>query len=147
MGSIPANHPKYRFRPRPFFMHIAPHQPTPNQPARSITFAVSRVLDSKIAGLERRRAVSLWCLVAGAVSLLVLTGCREEMAPRVFEPNLVQAMKYEIKNEFPMEQTSRDVTWAVTRMFGTPDDPKLPQVVTEDDDLASIVSVARARWN
>ncbi len=122
-------------------MHIAPHQPTPNQPTRSITFVVSRVLDSKIAGLETRRAVSLWCLVAGAVSLLVLTGCREEMAPRVFEPNLVQAMKYEIKNEFPMEQTSRDVTWAVTRMFGTPDEPKLPQVVTEDDDLASIVSV------
>ncbi len=89
---------------------------------------------------DHRQCVVCWFTAAIAAACLMLTGCREE-SPRVFEPNLVQAMKYQVKDSVSMDQTSKDVSWIVNRMFGTPDDPKLPEVVTEDDDLASIVDV------
>ncbi len=84
-------------------------------------------------------ASASWILVACAMVSLLLTGCRQEPI-EVFEPNLVQAMKYQVKDGLPMDQTTKDVTWALTRMFGTPNDPKLPESVTVDEELASIVS-------
>lgn len=100
-----------------------------------------RSAEHGLVGCEARRAVSLWCAAAVAVVALAVAGCSKEEAPREFEPNLVQAMKYQIQNNVSMDQTSRDATWAVTRLFGTPDQPKLPEMVTEDSDLASIVSM------
>ncbi|WP_146579291.1 cytochrome c [Neorhodopirellula pilleata] len=80
-------------------------------------------------------------VAASVVALMVLTGCSREPKPLAFEPNLVHAMKYQIKEGVPMEQASDDAFWIVTEMFGTPDQPKLPTIVTEDEDLASLVSV------
>ena len=40
-----------------------------------------------------------------------------------------------------MDQAGQDAFWIVTRMFGTPEEPKLPAIVVEDEDLAEIVSV------
>lgn len=74
-----------------------------------------------------------------AVSLAV-SGCREER-PMAFEPNLVHTHKYEMKEGFSMQQASKDTTWFITEMFGSPDVPKLPEVVTKDEDLASLVSM------
>ncbi len=76
-------------------------------------------------------------------SLLLQVGCSREERPATFEPNLVQAMKYQIKEHIPMDQASEDATWIVTKMFGTPDEPKLPDVVMKDEQLASIVSLER----
>ncbi len=72
-------------------------------------------------------------------------GCKSERAemPAEFEPNLVHAVKYQIQKDFSMDQTSRDATWVVTKMFGTPDQPKLPDAVSADAELSSIVSEER----
>lgn len=75
----------------------------------------------------------------GVVTLI--GGCNSEPKPLEFEPNLVYAMKYQMKEGVPTEQASEDAFWLVTEMFGTPENPKLPTVVTEDDDLASVVSL------
>jgi mono/diheme cytochrome c family protein len=74
------------------------------------------------------------------LSLCLLTGCREER-PVAFEPNLVHTHKYEVKEGFSMTQASEDTTWVINQMFGTPDDPKLPEVITSDDSLKSVVSM------
>lgn len=42
-----------------------------------------------------------------------------------------------------MDQAAEDATWVVAKMFGTPDKPKLPAVVSEDEDLSAIVSMER----
>ncbi len=74
---------------------------------------------------------------------LCVAGCESRVAPVAFEPNLVHTMKYQIERDVPMEEASKDSTWVVETMFGTPDDPKLPEAVTEDEELASIVSIDR----
>jgi mono/diheme cytochrome c family protein len=73
-------------------------------------------------------------------TVMSLGGCREK-APVSFEPNLVQAWKYVVKDNLPMEQASKDVTWAIHRMYGTPDDPKLPESIASDEGLASLVKM------
>ncbi len=77
-------------------------------------------------------------------AFLLQSGCRTEPEPAArFEPNLVHAMKYEIKEGVPTDQASKDVTWVITEMFGTPDDPKLPELITADDDLAELLDTDR----
>lgn len=71
---------------------------------------------------------------------LMLCGCREER-PVLFEPNLVHTYKYELKEGYSMRQATNDATWVVNEMFGSPDSPKLPEVVTSDEELASVVSM------
>ncbi len=79
-------------------------------------------------------------ILAGLV-VFAITGCQKEESPVTFEPNLVHAMKYQIKDKVPMDQASDDAMWVTTKMFGTPNDPKLPDFVSEDEDLASLVSL------
>ncbi len=75
---------------------------------------------------------------------LLLVGCSAEPAPVAFEPNLVLTTKYQVKNpELPMEQASVDSNWVVTTMFGTPDQPRLPEVVMEDPELSKVVSLEK----
>ncbi len=74
------------------------------------------------------------------ITILLATGCRKER-PALFEPNLVHAYKYEIKEGYSMAQASQDTTWAINEMFGSPDEPKLPTVITGDEDLAVVVSM------
>ncbi len=79
------------------------------------------------------------------VMVLVLTGCREER-PLMFEPNLVHTYKYAMKEGYSMDQAAKDTTWAVTELFGTPDQPKLPEVMTKEDaneSLKTLVSINR----
>ncbi|MGI9471656.1 MAG: cytochrome c [Rubripirellula sp.] len=81
------------------------------------------------------------CLVAAAGVTCCVVGCSGGVEhPIVFEPNLVHTMKYQIQNDIPMDQASKDSTWVVETMFGTPDHPKLPDVVMEDEDLSKIIS-------
>lgn len=87
--------------------------------------------------------VLVWCFAVVSVALVVLAGCAPEPKPLAFEPNLVYAMKYEIKEGMEMEQAGDDAFWIVSEMFGTPEQPKLPSIVTEDEDLASLVSIDR----
>ncbi len=80
-----------------------------------------------------------WFCIA---AVIVASGCREEI-PVQFEPNLVHTHKYEIKEGYSMKQASDDTTWVVAEMFGTPDMPKLPEVVSKDEELVKLVSMDR----
>ena len=86
-------------------------------------------------------------LLAATSFAVFFLGCSTEVQqPVVFEPNLVQTMKYQIQKEIPMDEASKDSTWVVDTMFGSPDAPALPEVLTEDEDLASIVSMERLEY-
>ncbi|MCC9600145.1 cytochrome c [Stieleria sp. JC731] len=63
-----------------------------------------------------------------------------------FEPNLVHAMKYQIKNEVSMDQALADTTWIINGMFGTPDEPKMPEVLSGEDfeDLVDMERLKKA---
>ncbi len=80
------------------------------------------------------------------VAVVGLSGCREEQRPLAFEPNLVHSYKYFLKEGYSMDQAARDTTWAVNELFGTPDQPKLPEVMTgeeADESLKTLVSLER----
>ncbi|MCC9657005.1 c-type cytochrome [Rhodopirellula halodulae] len=83
------------------------------------------------------QAAGILTAVAGGIAI---SGCSEPK-PMAFEPNLVHAMKYELKEGIEMEQASNDAFWIVTEMFGTPEQPKLPEAATEDEDFATLVSL------
>lgn len=69
-----------------------------------------------------------------------LVGCSKEPTPAPqFEPNLVHAMKHEIKEGYSTKQAAKDALWVVTEMFGTPDAPKLP----ESDEITELLSLER----
>ncbi len=86
------------------------------------------------------RATFLPTLVAAS---LVLIGCSPKEFPVEFEANLVHSMKYELKEGFSMQQASDDAMWVTEYMFGTANDPKIPDFITEDDKRNSIVSLER----
>ena len=77
--------------------------------------------------------------------MFLATGCTEEKNVPAqitrFEPNLVHSTKYQIQNDLPMDQASEDAFWVVETMFGTPDNPTMPQVILDDEDFASMVSM------
>lgn len=74
--------------------------------------------------------------------MVLAIGCSEkEVLTTRFEPNLVHSTKYQIQNDLPMQQASQDAFWVVDQMFGSPDEPNLPQVILDDEDLATVVSL------
>ena len=78
-----------------------------------------------------------------ALTVFTLVGCSNEPAPEAqFEPNLVHAMRHQIKEGFSTAQASEDAMWLVTEMFGTPDNPKLPE---SDEDIADLISLERLK--
>lgn len=78
-------------------------------------------------------------LLVGAAGLL---GCGEkEVLPPEFEPNLVFARGIEYRDDIPMEEPLAKTQGYLEELFGTPDDPKLPDFITEDEELASLVSL------
>lgn len=59
---------------------------------------------------------------------------------QTFEPNLVHAYKYELRDNVPMDQALDDANWIVREMFGTAESPKLPEFISEEDDLQGLVN-------
>ncbi|MEM9586253.1 MAG: c-type cytochrome [Planctomycetota bacterium] len=72
------------------------------------------------------------------VPVLLVLGCTQEV-PIDFEPNLVFVTKHQIKEGFSMDQASKDATWIVTKMFGTADEPKLPDFTVMKEDEPEVV--------
>lgn len=72
-----------------------------------------------------------------------LAGCRSEseLASVDFEPNLVYAYQIGQNSEQPMEQAIAESELALSELFGTPDEPKLPEFVADDEMLASLLSM------
>ena len=69
-------------------------------------------------------------------------GCRQEPIA-TFEPNWVYAKSIEIDTGYPMQEALNQTEVALARFFGTPDSPLLPEVVTQDEEYAGLVSMER----
>ncbi len=87
-----------------------------------------------------QQKLTQWMTAPLVCMALTACGCRTEI-PVAFEENLVHAKKWEIQNGVSMDQVVADTRWALEELFGTPDDPKLPEVITSDDDLKTLISV------
>lgn len=85
-----------------------------------------------------KKTLALLTLLTVATSV----GCRQE-PPLSFEANLVHSYKYQLTRELPMEQVVEDTQWALTELFGTPNEPKIPAFISENEDLAGLVSIER----
>ncbi len=92
--------------------------------------------------MQRFRFSPHVAMMVCAVVCVSVAGCREEI-PVTFEPNFVHAMKYQIKDNVSMDQASEDAVWVVTKMFGTPNEPKLPDFVSEEEDFADWLDLDR----
>jgi mono/diheme cytochrome c family protein len=80
--------------------------------------------------------------VAVLATISVFLGCREP-TPLVFEANLVQAHKYQMTRGLPMDQVVEDTQWALDELFGTPNDPKIPDFIAENEDYADLIRLDR----
>ncbi len=85
---------------------------------------------------DRIAALLLMCLI-------LCLGCERPQRPVNFEPNLVHATKFQIRDDLPVDQLISDTTWLVDNLFGTPDAPKIPSVITDNPDLADVLSLDR----
>lgn len=93
--------------------------------------------------MQRFRFSSSVAIVVCVAVCVFAAGCKREETPVTFEPNFVHAMKYQIKDNVSMDQASKDSMWVVTKMFGTPDEPKLPDFVAEEEDFAELLDLDR----
>ncbi len=92
------------------------------------------------ASIARHAAV--FALLLGGFACL--SGCSQsDPQPEMFEPNMVHAMKYQIKDGVSYDQALADADWVTGQMFGSPDHPLLPNVLTEDDSYADLMSIDR----
>ena len=91
------------------------------------------------------QGVLLFVVLLGSFS-----GCREASEPVVakFEPNLVMAYRYQVDGEYSAQWTDAALAQtdnALGDLFGTPDEPKLPQLVeNEFGGLLSLENLQKA---
>lgn len=79
--------------------------------------------------------------LSSAILSSFVVGCSKVEKPVEFEPNIVMARALEQKNDFDMTEAMSTTQATLLELFGTPDDPKLPKQVAEDEDLASVVDL------
>lgn len=93
--------------------------------------------------MKRVPLLVLLALLGSAVS-----GCRMESESAVaeFEPNWVFAYQMaKFEDQPKMEQALSETGQALSDLFGTPDEPKIPEFVLEDDVVADLVSLDHLR--
>ncbi|MEM0926488.1 MAG: cytochrome c, partial [Planctomycetota bacterium] len=94
--------------------------------------------------MNSRRPTMPFAALAVAATLLPFSGCgpSSERDSIEFEPNLVHAMKYQIKEGIETGQASDDAFWILEQYFGTPDEPRIPPTL-EEEDFAGLISLER----
>ena len=77
------------------------------------------------------------------ISLVFCVGCRSESESVAvqFEPNLVYAYQIGQSSEQTMDQAIAESQQALEELFGTPDEPKLPEFLESDEALAALLSM------
>jgi mono/diheme cytochrome c family protein len=80
--------------------------------------------------------------VAALLGLACGSGCKKE-ARVAFEPNLVYAHGLQLDTGYSMAQAAKETELAVAEFFGTPDSPKLPDFILEDEEYSQLVSLER----
>ena len=88
----------------------------------------------------KRPQATQWMTAPLFCIALVACGCRSEI-PVAFEENLVHAKKWEMQSGASLDQVVTDTSWALEELFGTPDEPKLPEVITSDENLKTLISL------
>ncbi|MCA9128335.1 MAG: cytochrome c [Planctomycetales bacterium] len=76
--------------------------------------------------------------------LPVAIACRKDRVVVVeFEPNRVFAYNVGKMAEQPMDKAIEQTSAALEVLFGTPDEPKIPEFILDDDELAALVSLEK----
>jgi mono/diheme cytochrome c family protein len=101
------------------------------------TMTVSVCNKSLVSGRLSRRLLGL------LVGCAALCGCNAER-PIEFEPNMVFAKSIEISSGYPMKTALSQTQDALNRMFGTPTDPQLPDLL-KAEDYADLISLDRVK--
>jgi mono/diheme cytochrome c family protein len=94
--------------------------------------------------MERKMLKPIYQLSCLAGALGVAAGCRQEPIA-TFEPNMVYAKSIEIDTGYSMTQALNETQTALDQFFGTPDNPKLPEFLAEDEELSGLVSLDNLR--
>lgn len=91
---------------------------------------------------QSQNAIVVAALAAG-FALVAAAGCDVPVAG--FKSNLVYAKRLEKESDQQLTEAVSDTSSALEELFGTPDDPKWPSVLAEEEGLNSLVSVERLK--
>ncbi|GIW98218.1 MAG: cytochrome c [Pirellulaceae bacterium] len=82
-------------------------------------------------------------LGAALLGITLLVGCeRVERSTAVeFEPNWVYAYQIGQRSEQAMDQAVLETQAALTELFGTPDEPKIPAVLASEEEFADLMTM------
>jgi mono/diheme cytochrome c family protein len=102
----------------------------------------SEVHYMKPKSISVQNKFTLPCMLAGC---LAMCGCKAERVVE-FEPNMVFAKSIEIQSGYPMQTALNQTQVALHRLFGTPTDPQLPELLKSADyaDLLSLENIKAA---
>lgn len=89
--------------------------------------------------LCRLQAMTRWSWLLASVALGFLAGCDVPIAS--FQPNRLQATVLAEKESVDMAPALAETDAALIELFGTPDEPKLPAAVTDEEHLAELFSL------
>lgn len=124
-----------------FCRHFADRRCPTGAPAQR---AVAVQLDggrSRTPSHAGRGACTRWIAALLLISVAGLVGCSRD--PVGFNQNEVFAATIEHDSGQPMEAALGDVEAILVELFGTPDDPRLPELRSESDSLSELVDIRR----
>ncbi len=102
------------------------------------TLLASELVNLRVRCFDYERARAL-CASLALLTLTCLAGCDAPIAS--FQPNQLQATVLAEKESVDMSPALAETTAALTDLFGTPDNPKLPAAITDEEDLAELFSL------
>lgn len=101
---------------------------------------------SEVSSMKRMKIQSVLPVTVLPLMLVgcgILCGCKAERAVE-FEPNMVFAKSIEIQSGYPMQKALDQTQVVLKRLFGTPEDPQLPELL-KGSDYADLISLDRIK--
>jgi mono/diheme cytochrome c family protein len=93
--------------------------------------------------IPKRKSFSSFPFIWFVTVVVLIAGCERPKRPPEFEKNYVFAMRIAEQSEAPMDQILLESGEAMVELFGTPEKPKLPEIVEEHDKLKNLVDLKR----
>ena len=98
------------------------------------------------------RSLNYKLLALLATGLAALSGCKRDTSEQAaasanseFEPNFVYARMIKVRFDVPTESFLKDTNRLTEQWFGTPDEPKLPPLFTEDEEYKDLLSLDKLK--
>ncbi|MCA9126240.1 MAG: cytochrome c [Planctomycetales bacterium] len=85
------------------------------------------------------RLPSLFFVLSTALACCV--GCDVPIAS--FEPNVLYRKRMELSEDVKLDKAQEDIQAALDELFGTPDNPKWPEFLADDEEFADLVALDR----